>query len=475
MKQYGIDQLQIDKFISTELILQDETIKSHLDSVKDINEINKLDGEISSEKLKILKEQNAEAVKYADTLQKSISTNLLDSMQNKKGTPGLFASMTDTVHKQFQSPIADNTSKLVMSTGIGDVSSGFFTAMNDVTRTITDPILQAHIDGGAAVHDAILSAYGLATHQDFSGYMRAGNIPGAGSSGVASMTSSPGGVTSPGAHAFSSGYDNSGNPVSYDSKGNVIASNSSSSGGWDFTKSGNQTKQAGIWGNSFFSNHYVGGTTKPYFPGWDGVTTDEQGNPIDANGNMIQQSGTTNTGGMSIGEMGAIGTAAAGGSLMIAGGFNQIAGGGAKNITGGIGSVAGGLGGAIIGTTAAVGAATAAGVAAGTTTAAAAAGTAGALNAWNPVGWTLLAAAAVLEIVSLFMKSNNSSTSVQTTETKVASKIDVSNQKLELINRNLLALNNTLATYALATSSYFSEKNGAIDSQFALGAARSIY
>ena len=75
-------------------------------------------------------------------------------------------------------------------------------------------------------------------------------------------------------------------------------------------------------------------------------------------------------------------------------------------------------------------------------------------------------------IASMFMKSNNSSTQTQTSETKVASKIDLSNQKLELINRNLLALNNTMATYALATSSYFSEKNGTIDSQFALSTAR---
>ena len=411
MKQYGIDQLQIDKFISTELILQDETIKSHLDSVKDINEINKLDGEISSEKLKILKEQNAEAVKYADTLQKSISTNLLDSMQNKKGTPGLFASMTDTVHKQFQTNIADNASKLIMSSGIGSVSGGIFGALDDSTRAITQPILQAHIDGGNAVHDAILSAFQQATGKDMSGYMR-------GTSGGTSA----GGVTS----------------------GSNIGGSS----------------LPGIWGTAPFSNHNVFNSSNPGDLGNSGWSLSaDDGTRYSNTSGQIQ---TPSYGsGMTWGQLGNMGSIAAGSSMMIAGGVNQMSGQGAKGVVGGLGSVASGIGGGV----AALGAM---GAFAGGGMLAGAAG----MAILGPIG---IALGAALMIASMFMQSDNKSTQTQTSETKVASKIDVSNQKLELINRNLLALANTMSTYALATSSYFSEKNGSLDSQFALGSARSIY
>jgi hypothetical protein len=70
--------------------------------------------------------------------------------------------------------------------------------------------------------------------------------------------------------------------------------------------------------------------------------------------------------------------------------------------------------------------------------------------------------------------AKQTSTSTQTSETKVGSKIDLSNKKLELINRNLIALKNTMETYALNSSSYLAEKTGTIDANFALSARRSF-
>jgi hypothetical protein len=80
-----------------------------------------------------------------------------------------------------------------------------------------------------------------------------------------------------------------------------------------------------------------------------------------------------------------------------------------------------------------------------------------------------------LMIGAMFMKGPKStSTQTQTSETKVGSKIDISNKRLELINKNLVALKNTMETYALSNSAYFSEKgNGNIDAEFALSTRRS--
>jgi len=171
--------------------------------------------------------------------------------------------------------------------------------------------------------------------------------------------------------------------------------------------------------------------------------------------------------GPSWGQVGYTATALGSSVITAADGVNQIKGGGAKNITQGVGQVAGAIGMGATALTMASIAGSGTLFAAGTATAAA-----GGLAFLGPLG---LAIMAVLMIASLFMKGpKQTSTQVQTSETKVGSKIDISNKKLELINRNLIALRNTLETYSLATSAYFSEKQyGNIDSEFALSTRRS--
>ena len=404
MKQYGIDDLQIKEQALSNL-------KDELNLNLSIVDHKALQKQIDADTLAIQKDQTAEANKYADTLQKGISTNLLNSLQNKKGTPGLFESMSQTVTKQFQTNIADNASKLIMSSGIGSVSGGVFGALDDTTRAITDPILKAHVDGGAAVHDAILMAFQQATGKDMSGYMRG----------------TSGGAMAGGASGSSKG-----------------------------------SNLAGIWGTTPFSNHYVNGKPAISAPAGAAMSmtgpNGEQGFG-DINGKWL---GTGANTGMSWGQVGNIASIGVGSATMISGGISQMSGQGGKGVVSGLGSVASGIGGgaAALGSMGAFGGLFAAGGGAVAT---------GALGLLGPIG---IALGAALMIASLFMKSKDTSTQTQTSELKVASKIDVSNQKLELINRNLLALNNTMATYALATSSYFSEKNGTIDSQFALSTAR---
>jgi hypothetical protein len=100
----------------------------------------------------------------------------------------------------------------------------------------------------------------------------------------------------------------------------------------------------------------------------------------------------------------------------------------------------------------------------------------GASNFWNPVGWVLLIVGALLMIASLFMKTKKSeqtSSETRSTEAKVSSKIDITNKQLEIVNRNLVALKNTITTYILPSSVYFAEKYG-LDEQFAVNSRRGL-
>jgi hypothetical protein len=101
--------------------------------------------------------------------------------------------------------------------------------------------------------------------------------------------------------------------------------------------------------------------------------------------------------------------------------------------------------------------------------------TVAAMNAWNPVGWILGAALLIGGILGGSLggkKSKQESSSSQTTENKVASKIDVTNKNLEVINRNLVAMRQDL-TYIFPSSAYFSEKRS-IDDVFSISAKRGL-
>jgi hypothetical protein len=201
----------------------------------------------------------------------------------------------------------------------------------------------------------------------------------------------------------------------------------------------------GIWGSSFFTNYQRGTTSGP--------RTTSQGISVPSTYTPAGQSTQTPN---FWGKMGAYSSIGAGTALTAASGFQQMKGGGAKNIVGGLGTV--GM---------AIGSGAMAAAAAGATAFAAG----GSLALLGPIGMVL---GAVLIIASMFMKGAKSTQSQsQTSETKVGSKIDVSNKRLELINRNLLALRNTMETFALSSSAYLSEKNGTIDGNFALAGKRS--
>ena len=90
----------------------------------------------------------------------------------------------------------------------------------------------------------------------------------------------------------------------------------------------------------------------------------------------------------------------------------------------------------------------------------------------GPVGWIL---AIGLLIAGMFMSSKAKSVSQQsqTTDNRISSKIDVTNQNLEVINRNLVDLKTAVTTYVLPTSVYFSSKRN-IEDEFSLSMRRGL-
>jgi len=77
-------------------------------------------------------------------------------------------------------------------------------------------------------------------------------------------------------------------------------------------------------------------------------------------------------------------------------------------------------------------------------------------------------------IVGLFRKPKRTVTNEeQTRETQVASKIEITNKKLDYVNRNLIALKQSFDSFILPESAYFSESRN-IASQFSINAKRGL-
>lgn len=94
----------------------------------------------------------------------------------------------------------------------------------------------------------------------------------------------------------------------------------------------------------------------------------------------------------------------------------------------------------------------------------------------GPVGWAIAAVGLMVMslIPQLFAKrQKQESSQTSTTENRVASKIDISNKNLEIINRNLLGLKSAIETYMLPSSAYFAEKRG-LEDNFSLHMRRGL-
>lgn len=94
----------------------------------------------------------------------------------------------------------------------------------------------------------------------------------------------------------------------------------------------------------------------------------------------------------------------------------------------------------------------------------------------GPVGWAILGASLTIASIlpSLFSSGKTTTTETKTSETVVASKIDVTNKSLEIINRNLIALKNSVETYILPDSAYFSTKSNTLEDQWVLMSSRGL-
>lgn len=86
----------------------------------------------------------------------------------------------------------------------------------------------------------------------------------------------------------------------------------------------------------------------------------------------------------------------------------------------------------------------------------------------GPLG---IAAAVGGLLISAFSKNTQRTVEEKTTSKQVASKIEVSNRKLELINRNLVAIRSSFETFALPDSAAFGEQTNLSD-QFSINARR---
>jgi len=98
-----------------------------------------------------------------------------------------------------------------------------------------------------------------------------------------------------------------------------------------------------------------------------------------------------------------------------------------------------------------------------------------AANPFAGAGIMLLGLLAGLFGGSSKKSQSQTTTSVEsrTTEQAVASKIDVTNKQLELVNRNLVAMKATFETYVLPESAFYAEKRN-MEDQFSLHARRGL-
>lgn len=93
------------------------------------------------------------------------------------------------------------------------------------------------------------------------------------------------------------------------------------------------------------------------------------------------------------------------------------------------------------------------------------------MGAMGPAG---LALGLGLTVASMFMGGGKKVTEQTSEQTlKIASKIDVTNKQLQIVNRNLVAIKSAIETYVLPSSAYFSESKN-ISDQFSVFSRRGL-
>lgn len=97
------------------------------------------------------------------------------------------------------------------------------------------------------------------------------------------------------------------------------------------------------------------------------------------------------------------------------------------------------------------------------------AGSALMLTPFAPIG---MAMQVLSPILGLFSKKKEKTVDERTQDIKLAPKIDVTNKKLDLVNRNLVALRSTMETFILPESAYFSEKRVTLEDNFSIDSRR---
>lgn len=180
---------------------------------------------------------------------------------------------------------------------------------------------------------------------------------------------------------------------------------------------------------------------------FDSGGTNAFGRPLGSgSGSMLSKLGglfSVGSQGKGFGSAAGKGLTAIGGAIQLYGGVKQAATSG-RSVGGGIMSAA--MGGAAIG------------------------------SLFGPVGTVVgaVVGAAAAGIAALFRKSKrNIEVQEETRDIQIASKIDVTNNKLDIVNRNLISIKQSFDTYVLPSSAFFGEKRN-LEDQFSIASRRGL-
>lgn len=375
--------------------------------------------EILDQQKKIIVEMIEEQNKLAGVLQNSFQKGFKDILTGKGNIKDLFSGVSDTMSDTFTTQMASGLARSTMkTTGLGEAFGSMGVNVEEMFGGIGGKIAGAHLRG---IESGAITIYNAHVSGISAGM--AGQTALRSETGIAGMSGAAGGV---------GGFMNT--PM------------------W----AGGRDLSVSAYGYGAGSSPLGGGFAKPYalrssaFP--KGAAAGASAGPTGAammGGLVGGYSAYSAAKGAGFNKTSAAMVGVGGGMLMMGAGMGIGAGafGIGSGIGVGLGASLGATGGGMMG------------------------GLMGGLAAIGPMGWMAIALLAAGLAMGLMGGKKSSQTSTQVAESRVASKIDVTNKKLELINRNLLALNKTMETYILPSSAYFSSKSSLAD-EFAMSAKR---